>query len=95
MYELSVGHCEVLFLNNSISSSHKDQLTLVNCNIIQFRFDIAHYNFPFQMDTMSSMAPSRAASTIHGGGGSRPTSPYVVNMPHGGHQIQYPADSIV
>merc|ERR1712004_437553 len=33
-----------------------------------------------KMDTMSSMAPSRAASTIHGGG-SRPTSPYVVNMP--------------
>ena len=36
---------------------------------------------------MSSMAPSRAASTIHG---SRPTSPYVVNMPQGGIQIQHP-----
>ena len=95
MYELSVGHCKVLFLNNSISSSHKDQLPLAYCNITQSRFDLALYNFPFQMDTMSSMAPSRAASTIHGGGGSRPTSPYVVNMPHGGHQIQYPADSIV
>ena len=66
----------------------------VNCNKTQFRSDLTLYDFPFQMDTMSSMAPSRAASTIHGGG-SRPTSPYVVNMPHGGHQIQYPADSIV
>jgi len=40
-----------------------------------------------KMDTMSSMAPSRAASTAHG---SRPTSPYVVNMQHGGHQIHHP-----
>ena len=40
------------------------------------------------MDTMSSMAPSRAASTAHG---SRPTSPYVVNMPHGGVKYQHPA----
>jgi len=45
-----------------------------------------------KMDTMSSMAPSRAASTVHGG--SRPTSPYVVNMPHGGHQIHHPTDTL-
>merc|ERR1712008_334832 len=48
-----------------------------------------------KMDTMSSMAPSRAASTVYGQG-SRPTSPYVVNMPHGGHQVyQPPTDSMV
>jgi hypothetical protein len=30
------------------------------------------------------------------GQGSRPTSPYVVNMPHGGHQVyQPPTDSMV
>lgn len=40
-----------------------------------------------KMDTMSSMAPSRAASTAHG---SRPTSPYVINMQHGGHQVHHP-----
>ena len=42
-----------------------------------------------KMDAKSSMAPSRAASTIYGYG-SRPTSPYVVNMPQGGVQIQMP-----
>merc|ERR1711953_308279 len=36
--------------------------------------------------TMSTMN-SRAASTAHG---SRPTSPYVVNMQHGGVQYQHP-----
>ena len=35
------------------------------------------------MSTMNS----RAASTAHG---SRPTSPYVVNMQHGGVQYQHP-----
>lgn len=38
-------------------------------------------------DTMSSMAPSRATSTAYG---SRPTSPYVVNMQGGGVQYQHP-----
>lgn len=33
-----------------------------------------------KMDTMSSMVPSRAASAAYG---SRPTSPHIVNPPHG------------